>query len=64
MFVSLSVVGSPATLLPQMVAGSCLKVVAIFIIIIITQAGKSSKTIDLLGSKFLIHAKTFKGVNP
>ena len=62
MFVSLSVVGSPATLLPQMVAGSCLRVVAIFIII--TQAGKSSKTIDLLGSNFLIHAKTFKGVNP
>ena len=53
-------IGSPVTLLPRLVARSCLRVIAI---IIITRVGEPSRTIDLLGSSFLIHVETFKGVN-
>ena len=68
MSVSVSVillVGSPVTLLPWLVVGSCLRVVAIIIIviIIIPRVGESSRTIDLLGLSFLIHVETSKGVN-
>ena len=49
-------------------AGRCLLAVAIIIIviiiiIIIALVGKPSRTKDLLGSSFLIHVETFKGVN-
>jgi len=63
MFVSVLVclsVGSLVTPLPWLVVGSCLRVTAI---IIITQMDKPSRTIDLLGSSFLIHVETSKGVN-
>ena len=70
MFVSVFVclfVGSLVTPVPHLVAGRCLMVPAVIIIvitiIIITLVGKPSRTIDLLGSSFLIHAETFKGVN-
>jgi len=60
-------VESPITPFPRLVAGSCLRVATtttnIIIIIIIIEVGKPSKTIDLLGSSFLIHAETSKGVN-
>ena len=69
MFVSVSVclfIGSLVTFLPWLVPGSHLRVAAIIIIVIIviiTRVGKPFKTIDLLGSSFLIHVETFKGVN-
>ena len=68
MLVSVSVclsVGSLVTPLPQLVVGSHLMVATIIniIITIITRVGKPSKTIDLLGSSFLIHVETSKGVN-
>ena len=57
-------VGSLVTPLPQLVSGSCLRFAAIIIIIIIiTRLDKPSRTIDLLGSSFLILAETSKGMN-
>ena len=65
-FVSMFVyvfVGSPITPVPRQVPRRCLTVAAVIIIviIIITLVGKPSRTIDLLGSSFLIHAKTSRG---
>ena len=75
MFVCLSV-GSLVTPNPRLVAGICLTVAAIIIvvtviiiviiiiiaiiIIIIILVGKPSRTKDLLGLSFLIHAETSK----
>ena len=57
-------VGSLVTPLPQLVSGSCLRFATIIIIIIIiTRLDKPSRTIDLLGSSFLILAETSKGMN-
>ena len=71
MSVSVSVclsIGPSVTPFPRLVAGSCLRVttiiiIVIIIIIIITRVGKPSRTIDLLGPSFLIHAETSIGVN-
>ena len=68
MLVSVSVclsVGSLVTPLPRLVVGSHLMFATIIntIITIITLVGKPSKTIDLLGSSFLILAETSKGMN-
>ena len=62
LYVCLSI-GSMETTHPWLLAGSCLRAATIIIIIIITRVGKPSRTFDLLGSSFLIHAKTTKGVN-
>ena len=65
MFVSVSIyllVESPVTSFPWMEARSCLRV-STTTTIIITRVGKPSRTIDLLGPSFLIHAETSKGVN-
>ena len=58
LYVCLSI-GSMETTHPWLLAGSCLRAATI----IITRVGKPSRTFDLLGSSFLIHAKTTKGVN-
>ena len=68
MLVSVSVclsVRSLVTPLPRLVVGSHLMVATIIniIITIITRVGKPSKTIDLLGSSFLLHVETSKGEN-